>query len=144
MSQFKSYTLDGNEYFILQIERNDETGEALLYQQLQERMEKIGRNIEKCGSLEKLEEMGGAATHKFLVNTKNMIKEFLLTYQVEQLLTSREDVQEAADNVNNFDVWALLSCSWDKILSIAEDMRNSLIDHLFARRCPAMDACVAA
>ena len=144
MSEFKNYKLDGNEYFILQIERNEETGEALLYQHLQERMEKIGKNIEKCGSIEKLEEMGGAATKKYLVNTKNMLKEFLLTYQVEQLLTSREDVQEAADNVNNFDVWELLSCTWEKILAIAEDMRNSLIDHLFARRCPDMGAYMAA
>lgn len=125
--------IEGNNYLVLQVER-DEQGEALLYHELQERMEKISRNIEKCGSLEALEEMGGAATKKFLVHTKNMLREFLIAYQLEQLPTHREDIEEAAANVNNCDIAALLKYSWEKILSIAEDMRNSLMEHLFTRQ----------
>jgi len=134
MQNFKSYNVDGKQYFVLQIERDEETQEALLYRNLEERMERLQRNIEKCGSLEELQNIGGAGVQKFLVHTKNMLREFLLTYQLENILPTKEDIEEAARKVNECDITALLQYSWEKILSFANDMRNSLIENLFARQ----------
>ena len=145
MSNFKLYELDGNEYCVLQIERDEETNEALLYRTLEERICRIKQNLEKAGSLEALEKVGGAPTKKFLANTRNLLKEFLLTYQVELLLTTAEDIQEAAQNVNSCDIALLVkNASWDDILHTADDMRNSLIDHLFARRQATVFSCAVA
>ena len=133
--KFRHMTLDGFDYYCLNVKRNDD-GEALLKLELKKRIFKLRLNIEKCGSFEKMEEMGGAATQKFLKRTRNMLRNYLFESQLEYLLTSLEDVQDAVVNVNSStSIYDLVEkASWPEIEEYAQFLRNSLIEKWMGRR----------
>lgn len=133
--KFRHIALDGFDYYCLDVKRNDD-GEALLKLELKKRIFKLRLNIEKCGSFEKMEEMGGAATQKFLKRTRNMLRYYLLESQLEYLLTSLEDVQDAVVNVNtSTSIYDLVEkASWPEIEEYAQFLRNSLIEKWMGRR----------
>lgn len=133
--KFRHIKLDGFDYYCLDVERDDD-GEALLEVELKRRITKLKLNIDKCGSIEKVEEMGGDATQKFLKKTRNMLRYYLFEHQVEYLLTSIDDLHDAAENVNSYkDIYNLVEkASWSEIEAYAQSLRNSLVDQWYQRK----------
>lgn len=131
---FKLWTVDEKDYVLPDIVRLD-NGDALLEMELKQRILKLKVNIEKCGSFQKLEEMGGNPTQTFLKKTRNLLRNFLFMYQVENLLTTVEDIQSAIKCVNECDaIFSLVEkASWNNILDYAQQMRNTLVDQVFTR-----------
>ncbi len=125
---------DGDVFPCADTEHND-NGEILLGLELKERIEKIRRNIEACGSYEKLIEVGGEATRKYLLTTRNMLRYFLFYYQVDYLITTGDDLRFAADAVNtSTNIEELVrNASWDDIESYAETLRESFGNVWFER-----------
>lgn len=133
--KFRHIILDEIDYYCLDVERND-NGDALLELDLKRRIVKLKLNIDKCGSFEKLEEMGGESTQKFLKRTRNMLRYYLFESQVEYLLTTIEDLKNATESVNNSkDIYSLVErASWLEIEAYAQSLRNSLVDKWYLRK----------
>ena len=70
-----------------------------------------------------------------LKKTRNLLRNFLFMYQVENLLTTVEDIQSAIKCVNECDaIFSLVEkASWNNILDYAQQMRNTLVDQVFTR-----------
>lgn len=136
--KYEAIVVNGVEHPVLVIDRDEDTGEALLYRQLKERILKIKLNIEKCGSYEKMLELGGEQTKIYLKNTKNLVIDFLITYQLDWVLTRLEDINDAIIAVNQIDVAPLVEkASWEGIVAVADNLRKSLINHWYERKTAA-------
>lgn len=125
---------EGQEFPCVETDRNEE-GDALLELELKKRIIKLRMNIEKCGSFEELERIGGKPTSNFLRSTRNQLRWFLVYYQTSYLLTTEEDLSDAAAAVNASDkIYSLVEqASWSEIISYAQELRNSLVDKWFQR-----------
>lgn len=97
-------------------------------------MFKIRLNIEKCGGFEKLLVMGGTPTKNYLDKTRDMLKVFLLVYQLEYMLTTEADIAEAVAIARGYDVEPFIrSASWGELVKEADCLREAFVDRWFER-----------
>lgn len=130
---YRLLTVDGKSYVCISLER-DENSVTELEKELHKRIVRIRFNIEKCGSYDKLREIGGTATERYLMQTRNMVRHFILQTQLEFLLTTEEDIREAVQNSNSCDAETLVrKASWEDVTQTAELYRDSLVKSWFRR-----------
>lgn len=133
-TKYKVLRVDGSDYVCIDVER-DENGIPLLEIELKKRIIKLQLNIKKAGSYEKMLELGGAPTKRYVVHTANMLRQYLHMEQIINLLTVEDDVKDSAERVNGFGgIYDLVSkASWDEIEKEAYVMRSELIDDWYQR-----------
>lgn len=133
---FEAFTVNGKDYFGLQVERNSD-GISLISLELKARIENIKTNIERCGSYEQLLLIGGIATREYMKNTRNLLRFYLFVSQVENLLLSQEDIRTATENVNAVQEEVhgyVRNADWDDLERFAQDMRASFVHDWNRRR----------
>lgn len=132
--KYKLLRVDGQDYICIDVERNED-GTPLLELELKKRIIKLQLNIKKAGSYEKMLELGGAPTKRYVVHTANMLRQYLHMEQIINLLTVEDDVRDSAERVNGFDgVYDLVAkASWDVIEKEAYAMRCALVDDWYQR-----------
>lgn len=133
-TKYKVLRVDGSDYVCIDVER-DENGIPLLEIELKKRIIKLQLNIKKAGSYEKMLELGGTPTKRYVVHTANMLRQYLHMEQIINLLTVEDDVRNSAKRVNDFDgIYNLVAkASWDEIEKEAYAMRCALVDDWYQR-----------
>lgn len=133
-AKYKVLRVDGFDYVCIDVERNDD-GIPLLEIELKKRIIKLQLNIKKAGSYEKMLEIGGMPTQRYILHTRNLLRQYLHMNQIMNLLTVVEDIKESAERVNEYG-WIsdlVAKASWEEIENTAYVMRCSLVDNWYLR-----------
>lgn len=103
----------------------DENLNAISKTTAKERINQIKTNIVKCGSYEKLREIGGVPTKNYLNSTSVILAQFFLEYVAANLVMDQAGLATLKELVRGIDFGALLKCSdWEVIEKLAEELRG--------------------
>ena len=98
-----------------------------LEKDLKARMERVQNNLEACGSLNAIIDVGGAAAKAYLDNTLKMIALYFFICQVNWLVVEKGEIDFALDRAKKRAVHSFYD-SWEVIEAKGQSMREKFID----------------
>lgn len=115
--------------------KTNERGEELLKIELQERIEKINRNVDKIGSINALKNIS-PASKKYVINTYNYLRFYYFTGEVETRYLDDSTLEKAVVVLNNYasidKLDDLILSGWDNVMTKFNEAKDSLQKELTA------------